>query len=513
MDYLQKFTSQIRNRLFLLLLINNVLIVADWYVVDRVVKLTGWWSLIALLAVPVLTFSILPWLSTRALVQPTKLIWQAILHLAPATANSVAAPKAEQTHIGRELVANLVSQLYQLASVVDEVERTSQKSSQDLHTNFLASALPLPFIVLDKNESIVFVNDLACHYIKRESSDLIGQNIYTMLDMSFASNKTFESWLSDAKQNSVTADQAWERVRLGLADEQNTLQFDLAAHYNKGNTLGYETVLVLFDHTEQYSQDDQAVSFVALAVHELRTPLTLLRGYIEVFDEELGDKLTPELKAFMGKMNAAAESLASFVDNILNVAKIEDNQLTLQLHEEAWPSIVDNVVQDMSLRAGVRGIALKTEIAKDLPPVGVDRYSIYEVLANLIDNAIKYSRDTKEIFITTKLNDNGLVETSVKDFGLGIETSILPHIFDKFYRNHRNRSQIGGTGLGLYLSKSIIDAHGGQIWVNSKVDEGSTFTFTVQPFSSLAAEQKNSDNGDITRGAHGWIKNHSLYRG
>jgi signal transduction histidine kinase len=261
-----------------------------------------------------------------------------------------------------------------------------------------------------------------------------------------------------------------------------------------------------------YKQDDQAMSFVALSVHELRTPLTLLRGYIEVFDEELGPGLNPELKEFMKKMDASAQQLAAFVDNILNVAKIEDNQLTLQLHEENWTEVLSAVVNDLSLRASVRGITIKTDIASDLPAVGVDRYSIYEVVANLLDNAIKYSKGTNEIYVTASLNKDGLVETSVKDFGLGMDSSIMPHIFDKFYRNHRNRAQIGGTGLGLYLCKAIVDAHGGNIWVTSKVNEGSTFTFTLLPFAQLDEAGKKGAESGISRSAHGWIKNHALYR-
>jgi signal transduction histidine kinase len=105
------------------------------------------------------------------------------------------------------------------------------------------------------------------------------------------------------------------------------LQFDLASYYNKANPQRIETILVMFDHTEQYSQDDQAMSYVALAVHELRTPLTLMRGYIEVFDEELDGKLDGELQDFMHKMNAAAQQLSAFVNNILNVARIEGDQL------------------------------------------------------------------------------------------------------------------------------------------------------------------------------------------
>jgi len=142
----------------------------------------------------------------------------------------------------------------------------------------------------------------------------------------------------------------------------------------------------------------------------------------------------------------------------------------------------------------------------------LDSLSIREVVSNLIDNAIKYSGESKTISITTKMNAEGLIETSVQDFGLGISSSILPNLFTKFYRDHRNRAQIGGTGLGLFLAKTIVAAHGGSIWVRSKENEGSTFTFTLVPYSQLTEDMKKSGDKDITRSAHGWIKNHSLYR-
>jgi signal transduction histidine kinase len=99
----------------------------------------------------------------------------------------------------------------------------------------------------------------------------------------------------------------------------------------------------------------------------------------------------------------------------------------------------------------------------------------------------------------------------VKDFGVGVPTSVVPNLFTKFYRDHRNRAQIGGTGLGLYLSKAIVNAHGGEIWLRTKEGEGSTFGFTVLPYDKLADEKKKDGEG-ITRSAQGWIKNHSLYR-
>ncbi|HSX43611.1 MAG TPA: PAS domain-containing sensor histidine kinase [Candidatus Saccharimonadales bacterium] len=512
MDYFQRFLRQFRGQLFAIILLNNVLLIIDWYLITYFFKLDTLYAVAAMLAAPLATAIFIPRLTTDPLVEPTRMIWQAILHIAPGSASHMGAPDPKKLRFGQELVSNLINEIYQTASVVQNVSQAKQHESNGLAANFLASGLPLPMLVLDKDENIVYANDACVKYFKKPASEFIGQNVYTTLDMSFITDDTLESWLSKSKNSTITDNHRWERARIGLPGQNDSLQFDLAAHYNKDNPEGYETLLILFDHTEVYAQDDQAMSFVALAVHELRTPLTLLRGYIEVFDEELGPGLNAELKSFMQKMNVAAEQLAGFVDNILNVAKIEGNQLSLQLHEEDWKAVVDNVVHDLQMRANVRGITIKTDIAAELPKVGVDRYSIYEVIANLLDNAIKYSKGTNEIYVSASVNKDGLVQTDVKDFGLGVDTSILPHIFDKFYRNHRNRAQIGGTGLGLYLSRNIIEAHGGEIWVNSKVDEGSTFSFTILPFSKLAEKGKTGNTSGIIRGAHGWIKNHSLYR-
>lgn len=510
MDFLEKLRRQIRAYLFVIIIIENAVIIGAFAILNPLNFLPPEQLIGALAVTSVIITAMLASTVTDFVVQPIATLWQAIQHVAP-HGDQQPAPELNKHKLGAELVANLANHVYQLASVVDSVQ--ASPSSNKPHTSFVATALPLPLFVLDKDENIVFANEPAGKYISIPAAELIGQSIYSVLDMAFTSEHTFDQWLKNSKQNTVTADSSWERVRVGMTGQtEKSLLFDLAAHYNKDNPLGYETMLVLFDHTETYSQDDQAMSFVALSVHELRTPLTLLRGYIEVFNEELGPDLTGEMQGFMRKMDASAQQLAAFVDNILNVAKIEDNQLTLTLREDNWAQVLQNIVNDLSLRANVRGITIKTAIATDLPPVGVDRYSVYEVVANLLDNAIKYSKGTNEIYLTSALNKDGLVETSVKDFGLGIDTAILPHIFDKFYRNHRNRAQIGGTGLGLFLSKAIVDAHGGQIWVSSKVNEGSTFSFTVLPYAQISEAEKTGTKAEITRSAHGWIKNHSLYR-
>jgi two-component system phosphate regulon sensor histidine kinase PhoR len=140
-----------------------------------------------------------------------------------------------------------------------------------------------------------------------------------------------------------------------------------------------------------------------------------------------------------------------------------------------------------------------------------DKVHLTNIIFNLIDNAIKYSKNEPEITISTYNTAEGIM-IQVKDNGIGISKENQRKIFDKFYRHYRSQGQASGTGLGLYLAKSLVTAHHGNLWVRSREGQGSTFGFTVQPFSQLAANEKSTDNSGIVRYTHGWIKNHSLYR-
>jgi len=511
MDHLQKFISQTRLRLLGILLVNNLFILLDWWIIEHFLHLEGVEFILALGVLTLLTLTLIPWLSATYLIQPTKLIWQAVLHIAP-NAENVKAPDLRHVRFGKELITALTGQIYQLASVADNIEKMANAKRPDLRTDFVANSLPLPLLVLDKDMNILFANEALGKYISRTTDDIIGQNVYLMLDMLFSNQHTFDQWLEKARKDKVTAHNTWERVRLNLPDQKETRLFDLVAYYNRGNPNGFEVILTLFDRTRQYAQDEQAMSFLALAVHELRTPLTLLRGYIDVFEEELGGgKLNAELDGYMHKMKATAQQLNTVIGNVLNISRYENDQLVLKLHEEKWAPLLQSVVDDIALRAKVRGISCNVKVDTNLPTVGADAASIYEVINNLLDNAIKYSKPNGQITVRAYLTKDGLVETTIQDTGVGIPESAMGNLFDKFYRDYRNRNQVGGTGMGLYLCKAIVTAHGGHIWVRSKEGQGSTFGFTVQPFSQLAEEKKNP-NTDIVRTAHGWIKNHSMYR-
>jgi signal transduction histidine kinase len=511
MDHLEKTKRRVILSLFGLIGVENAIVIIALAELHHFTNLASLEVLVISLVVGLLIAGIIATGFASYALQPLKAVWQLILNLSPSEQGTVA-PEIIKLKLGRELVTALSSQVYQMVDVAAKATDDNKRQASDLHRNFIAQNLPLPLIVTDSKQTITFTNEAAAEYIGIASGDMIGKNVYMILDMSFPNNDTFDVWLKEAMVNKATAVASWERVRLNIRDSHPVRLFDLAAYYNRGNSAGNETILVLFDHTKMYSQDEQAVSFIALSVHELRTPLTLLKGYIEVFEDELGPSLSPEQKDFMQKMHSQSEQLTDYINNILNVARIDDDQLELKLQSEDWPTILKNSIEAISLRAKVRGISLKCHFAAGLPPVAVDSISIREVINNLIDNAIKYSGGSKVVNIQTALNQEGLVETTVQDFGKGIPTNILPNLFTKFYRDHHNRAQIGGTGLGLYLCKAIVTAHSGSIWVRSTDGHGSTFGFTLVPYARLAENLKDNKDKGITTSANGWIKNHSLYR-
>ncbi len=520
MDYFDKLVRQIALCIFLsIVFVGAVTGGVLWFALQKFADLPVWLVVAVVATLGVILAFLLSRSVASVIASPTQALWKAILHVTPAH-HEISPPDLNKVRIGKELVSSLALQVYQMASTAPgqlaqnpaaTKQTTAQTRTQQANDTLLQS-FPLPVFVMDKDQSIVFANPVAATFIAKNLNEIIGSNLYSVLDLAFSEDETFDVWLGNSRANKVTAERSWSHVRLTLPEQKTAKQLDMAAYYNKNSPSNTETIITLFDKTADYGKDDDGMSFVAMAVHELRTPLTILRGYIEVFEDELSDKLDPEMAGFVKKMQASAQQLSTFVTNILHVARVESDQLFLQLREENWQTSLTSIVNDMALRAQVQGKKLELSIQPNIPTVAIDSVSMYEVMSNLIDNAIKYSADSDRIIIRSYLRDDGMVETTVQDFGIGIPSNIIGNLFEKFYRNHRSRASVGGTGLGLYLSKAIVGAHSGQIWVKSKEGEGSIFGFSLNQYAKLAETQKTDDNTDIKRVAHGWIKNHSFYK-
>lgn len=512
MEHLKQAINQIRNRVLLLTLGLQLAILGIGYALYALAHV----SPVIILAIMAILSGLSAWLTARAASRyanvPLKAFGDAILHLSP-TETPTSPPQTDNLPIGHEYVTSMIYQLYQIADV-QQNELLAEHRREATQSSNILTRLPLPLFVFNKDQAVTFASDSAIKFTHKQSAELFGKPIYEALDLEFPSDFTLESWIADCAANKVTDDAYWRRVRVSFKDSPGEYrQCDMEGFYNRDNPTGIEYIVTIFDRTDEYSQDEAALSFIALAVHELRTPLTLMRGLIEVFQDELRGKLDPEMTKFMDRLRASADELTSFVNTILNVARIEENQLSVKLAEENVRELITHAANDMASRAKATGKEISYDLPDDLPTVAADRMTLYEVISNLVDNAIKYSGKSKSIIVKASVTKDDLVEISVIDKGVGIPTSVLPTLFEKFHRNHRNRDSVTGTGLGLYLSKVIINAHGGDIWVQSKEGEGTTVAFTLKPYSQLADELKTGNNSEgMVRTAHGWIKNHSIYR-
>jgi signal transduction histidine kinase len=214
---------------------------------------------------------------------------------------------------------------------------------------------------------------------------------------------------------------------------------------------------------------------VSDVAHELRTPLTNLRGYLEGIRDGviLPNRQTVEI------LYEEADTLGRLVDDLQELALAEARQLHLDFQPVPVGQMVERAVAGMDPRFAAQGATLETNIPPNLPPVWVDELRVQQVLRNLLANALAHSRADDRVTISAQL-DGDWVEVAVQDIGEGISAEDLPYIFERFYRADHSRARAtGGAGLGLTIAKSLVEAHGGAIWVESQPCEGARFTFTL----------------------------------
>ncbi|MBI2036554.1 HAMP domain-containing protein [Candidatus Microgenomates bacterium] len=281
-----------------------------------------------------------------------------------------------------------------------------------------------------------------------------------------------------------------KNVKLIAKDRQAVVDV-ITGKIKEGVSINLGSILVLHDITEEKKLEEMKLDFVSMAAHELRTPLTSLRGYLSVFMEENKKMFNDEQAMFLNRMNISASQLTSLVENLLNVSRIERGVFTINLEQIDWVSVASGIVDNFQGRAKDRHIKLTFQAPKEpIPKIYADKLRIDEVLSNLISNALAYTKPNGSVTIAIEKSGNDVI-THVIDTGQGIPKTAMSHLFTKFFRvSGALESGSKGTGLGLYISKAIIDMHNGKIWVESQVDRGSTFSFSLPIASKVQNGQE-----------------------
>jgi len=358
-------------------------------------------------------------------------------------------------------------------------------------------------VILGPDKKIISANTAAPIGYTQEGEPFLALN--------FIEDEDIMAWLSRAEDKTINSENRWHRVSTDPRVMKRQRFFDIVASYEKGAAA--ETVIILIDQTNHYGPEEEDLNFIAFAAHELRGPITIIRGYLDVLNQELSDRLKGDEPELISRLIVSSSKLSSYVNNILNVAKFDRHHLRVHLTEDTASAIYASIADDMQMRAQTQHRLLNINIPDSLPTVAADRGSVSEVLSNLIDNAIKYSFEGGLITVSAEAKGD-FVEFSVQDNGVGIPANVVKNLFRKFYRSHRSREAVSGTGIGLYIAKAFVESHGGSISVTSKENEGSTFSFTLPIYATVADKllEDGQLNQSLVRRGGGWIRNHSMYR-
>jgi two-component system, OmpR family, phosphate regulon sensor histidine kinase PhoR len=350
---------------------------------------------------------------------------------------------------------------FQLEKIVNELEQLQKqiaKRESGMQTIF--SAMQDALLVVDSNRQVILTNQTF-----RKLFDAPEISVATPL-LEIVRDATLDRLLTDAFRGDGA-------VRCELTLDASQIELHAIATKNDGGEI--TGALVLFhDITELKKMDQVRRDFVANVSHELRTPLSILRGYIETLLDS-AETSREELSRILRVMERHSRRLDLLAGDLLTLAQLESANPHLQLGDIDLSSFFRDVIHDLEKKLANKHLHLLVDVSPDLPPIHADRTRLQEALYNLVDNAVKYSRERGEIRLSARQRD-GEIELTVSDDGIGIAKEDLPRIFERFYRADKARSpdKVRGTGLGLAIVKHIAQLHGGRVEAESELEKGTT---------------------------------------
>ena len=350
---------------------------------------------------------------------------------------------------------------FQLEKIVSDLEQhQKQIAKRESGMQTIFSAMQDALLVVDSNRRVVLTNQTF-----RKLFDAPDVAVATPL-LEIARDPTLERLITDVLSNDGP-------VRCELALDDSQLELHAVATKNEsGNITG---ALVLFhDITELKKLDQVRRDFVANVSHELRTPLSIVRGYIETLLDS-PETTEEELTRILRVMERHSNRLELLVEDLLTLAQLESANPNLHVERVDLSDLFREMIRDWEKKLGNKQLNIIVDVPPDLSTIRVDRTRLREAIYNLLDNAVKYSREHGEIRLRTRRRD-GEIELSVSDDGVGIAKEDLPRIFERFYRADKARSadKVSGTGLGLAIVKHIAQLHGGRVEAESELEKGTT---------------------------------------
>jgi PAS domain S-box-containing protein len=377
---------------------------------------------------------------------------------------------------GRDEISLLDTTFHEMAEALTK-EQSLLKASEE-RIRKMINSMPIGLIVLNKIGKVQFANPQIENMFKYSHDDLIGMPLQELFGKTAGApdSDVLSSLLTQSERsedggtaNVVTELEARRRKGASLPVEVSLTEF-LDAE-------GERRLLTVIDVTARHEVMRLRQAFAAMVSHELRAPLTSIRGFFSLLDMGAYGDLSKDAQEGAQRAESNTVRLITLINDLLDLEKIESGGFAISPKREDVRKAVDEAVDSVRTSSQQKNI----EVEKDVPPIEIDLDSarIVQVLINLLSNAIKFSPENGRIWVRVVERD-ALAEFSVRDEGRGIPAHLTSSIFEKFQQVEEADATVrGGSGLGLPISKAIVERHHGRIWVESDAGKGSTFYFQI----------------------------------
>jgi len=383
--------------------------------------------------------------------------------------------------------AQLYAQLQQRVDFANAElrEANTRLNNEKARVETLIEQIACGVVATDARDRVVLINDAAEQMLQLSEAATRGEPILAVVDDSriadlFARPLSIESGRHIEQMELPAGSGRIVRLHLALVEDQ---------HQHLGKCL------VMMDVTHFVELNRMRTDLISFVSHELQNPLSALDGFITLLATDV-THLSAKSESYIQQIDRLAKRMQYLVADFLNISRIEaDRPLFMRwetIHSNRLQRLTDNIIELQ--RHDAANHNLITDVPDELPPLRADRHKLEEILTNLISNAIKFSPQGGTVKVAARTDDD-FVRISVSDEGIGISDQQMPHLFKRFRRLHEDeQKRVSGTGVGLFLCKHLVEAHGGTIEVESEPGAGSTFSFTI-PIAD-AEQQGQAEDAD-----------------
>jgi signal transduction histidine kinase/ActR/RegA family two-component response regulator/putative methionine-R-sulfoxide reductase with GAF domain len=331
-------------------------------------------------------------------------------------------------------------------------------------------------LVIDAGGRIILLNSAAERILHMSRDAVVGSSESELAGLFSLTGTTWAELTQSWAQSHPDPDhEALYEERIEF--EEQVISIRIAPVYRQGMFEG--TVSVFRDISQEVEVDRIKSEFVSMVSHELRTPMTSIKGYIDLLYSGMAGPITDPQKGFLQTVKNNADRLTVLVNSLLDISRLDTGVIRLNLASVNPLEVITNVIAELQPRLNEREQTVHVLATPPLPRVRADPERVVQILANLVDNAVKYTPHGGQVTLDAQEME-GFLHLHVTDTGIGISQEDQEKLFSRFFRAESALSSgVGGVGLGLYITRSLVELHGGEIWVSSNLDQGSTFSFSL----------------------------------